>query len=157
MAIPLPTPHAVANLFEELLGRGCTGKAAPIAKVDPKAFTVAEFHGSNDAIVAIACCDIACGASLAAALTVFPPVRVDDCIKAKELDEDLASNLYENFNVLAAIFPQVGAPRVVLRKVINDGNLPEAIGAVLAKPSARVEMDLAVTGYKTGKFAIYAA
>jgi hypothetical protein len=84
-------------------------------------------------------------------------VRVDDCIKAKGLDDDLISNLYENFNVLAAIFPQVGAPRVVLRKVINDGNLSDAVGAILAKPSARVEMDLGVTGYKTGKFAIYAA
>jgi hypothetical protein len=157
MAIPLPTPHAVATLFEELLGRGCTAKAAPIPKVDPKVFAIAEFRGSDDAILAVACCDIACGASLAAALTVFPPVRVDDCIKAKELDDDLVSNLYENFNVLAAIFPQVGAPRVALRKVIHDGNLSEAVGAVLAKPSARVEMDLGVTGYKTGKFAIYAA
>jgi hypothetical protein len=157
MAIPLPTPTAIASLFEELLGRDCTGKSAPIPKVDPKTFCVAEFHDSNAAIVAVACCDIPCGGSLAAALTVLPAVSVDDCVKAKALDETMTSNLYEVFNVLAAIFPQVGGPRVVLKKMISDGVLPPAVEAVLAKPSARVELDLGVTGYKTGKFAVYAA
>ena len=150
MSTSLPTTVVVANLLTDLLGQKTTSKSAT-ATPQPLSQAVAEYRDAGQALRAIATCDMAVGASFAAALTMVPPARVDECIKDKKLDQPLAENLYEVFNVLAAAFPKSGADRVILRAVHHDGKLPDDALALMTKPRQRIDMDIAVNGYRSGK------
>jgi hypothetical protein len=155
MSLPLPNPLEVATMIGDLVGRPVTAKTAPAVKIDPAARAVATYVDESDALRAVAVCDIPVGASLGAALIMMPVVAVDDCIKAKALDEMLAENLYEVFNVLSAIFPKTGGPRLLL-KALHTTPPPADALALLDKPSKRVDIEMSVGGYKSGRLAILA-
>ena len=157
MAMPLPNPLELANLFGDLLDRNVTATASALPKPDAASFAFAEFHGDAGDVQAVACCDGPIGASLAAALTVMPPTRVDEWLRESKRDETMMANLYETFNVLAAIFPKVGAPRMVLRSVVHDGKTSDRAKAIVKAPGRKAEYEVSVNGYKKGRFAIYAA
>jgi hypothetical protein len=152
--IPLPPASAVAQLLSDLIGRAVTAKVVSATRMDPGAQAVAVYVGECQSLRAVAFCDLAVGASLGAALVMMPPVRVDGCVKAKRLDDVLTENLYEVFNVVAGVFPQNGAPRVVLRALHCSGGVPADVQAVLAKPGQRLDLEIAVAGYRSGRFAI---
>jgi hypothetical protein len=153
MAVPLPPAHAVAKLIGDLIGRPVTAKTAPLANIEPKARAVAAYVDESNALRAVAMCDIAVGASLGAALVMIPPAAVDDCIKAKEIDGMMSENLYEVFNVLSAIFPKNGGPRLLLR-ALHATEMPDDVTAALAKPGARMDVEMSVGGYRSGRMAI---
>ncbi len=87
---------------------------------------------------------------------MVPAVRVDDCIKEKCLDETLTENLHEVFNVLAAVFPQSDAPRVIFRGLHFGADVPEEVKALLAKPVGRLDLEIDVAGYRSGRLTILA-
>jgi hypothetical protein len=153
MAIPLPPANAVAKLIGDLIGRPVTAKTAPLANIEPKARAVAAYVDEKNALQVVAFCDIAVGASLGAALVMIPPAVVDDCIKAKALDEMMAENLYEVFNVLSAIFPKSGGPRLLLR-ALHATETPDDVTACLAKPGTRMDVEMSVGGYRSGRMGI---
>lgn len=156
MSLPLPNPLEVATMIGDLVGRPVTAKTAPAVKIDPAVRAVATYVDESDALRAVAFCDLPVGASLGASLIMMPPVAVDDCIKAKALDETLAENLYEVFNVLSAIFPKTGGPRLLL-KALHTTPPPAEVDALLDKPSKRMDVEMSVGGYKSGRLAILAA
>jgi hypothetical protein len=156
MSIPLPPQNSVAVLLGQLIDRNVTAKAAPAPKA-PITQAVAAYLGECQSLLAVACCDLSVGGSLGAALTMIPPDRVNECVKAGRLDDFLAENLYEVFNVLSAVFPKHGAPRVFLREVHRAAELPDDVRAVLAKPARRLDLEVAVPGYRSGLLSILAA
>jgi hypothetical protein len=157
MTTPLPNPLELANLFGELFDRGVTATASPLPKPDAARFAIAEFHGGDDEVKVVACCDGPLGASLAAALTIMPAGRVDEWLRETPHDEMMVSNLYETFNVLAAIFPKVGGPRMVLRNVVYDNKPSPRASEIVKAPAKKAEYEMNVSGYKKGRIAIYAA
>lgn len=153
MSSPMPSPAVIATLLTDLLGRPTTAKSGAAAP-KPLSQAFAEYRDAGQALRAVTTCDMAVGASFAAALTMVPVARVDECIKDKSLDQPLTENLYEVFNVLAASFPKSGADRVVLRAMHHDGKLSADALALIAKPGQRLDMDIAVSGYRSGKLSI---
>lgn len=153
----LPPALTLTNLITDLVGQRVTSKASAAARPDPKKQFAATYRNEGGDLVAVAVCDVPVGASLAAALTMVPANRVDDCVKDGRVDTVLRENLHEVFNVLSAAFPMCGAPRVVLRELRCQEDAPAEIGAVLAKPSSRLDLELSVSGYRSGKFALLAA
>ncbi len=154
MPIKLPPANAVADMLGGLISRAVTAKAAPALKLDLGSQSVAAYLDESKSLLAVAYCDLPVGASLAAALMLVPSERVDECVKEKELDTVLKENLYEIFNVMASLFPKNGAPRLVLRELNADGTIPDDVKAVLDKPGARLDLDINVSGYRSGKLAI---
>ena len=162
MAIPLPPAYPLAQLIGELIGRDVTARAAKAVPADLRQQAVAVYDDDQKAMRAIAYCDLPVAASLGAALILIPSARVEDCIKAKALDQQLADNVYEVFNVMSAIFPQHGGPRLVLRSVHHRGELPADAKALLdratkLKPSERADLDVSVEGYQSGRMVLLAA
>ncbi len=157
MKIKMPLLPAVARLLTDLVGRNVTPKSAPGAKppVGPQA--VAAYVDPAGALLAVALCDVPSGASLGAALVLIPPASVEDAVKAKQLDPSLTENLYEVLNVFSSIFPISGGPRVLLRALITDGKLPDDVVALMAKPAQRLDMDVTVAGYLSGRMTLMAA
>jgi hypothetical protein len=128
----------------------------PVKPGVPGTQIVAAYVGECQNLQVVICCDLAVGGSLGAALMMVPAVRVDECVKEKCLDEVLTGNLYEVFNVLAAVFPQNGAPRVIFRGLHWGADVPGEVKAILADPRGRLDLEIDVTGYRTGRLAILA-
>lgn len=156
MPIPLPTPQIIAHLLTELFDHGVTATVATAAPIDPRAVSIAGYRDEANNLLALMCCDLALGGSFGASLIVVPVGRVDECIKAKKLDELLTENLYEVFNVLASTFPKAGAPRLILREVHHSEMPDAALAAVLSKPARRVDLDVSVAGYRKGRLVLLA-
>ncbi|MGE0801456.1 MAG: hypothetical protein AB7G13_19250 [Lautropia sp.] len=163
MAIPLPPAHPLAQLLGELVGRDVTARtAAKPVPADPRQLAVAAFDDEQKALRAVAYCDLPVAASLGAALILIPPGRVDESVKAKALDQQLTDNVYEVFNVMSSLFPRHGGPRLILRSVHHNGDVPDDVKAVLdraakLKPSERSDLDVEVAGYQSGRMVLIAA
>ena len=147
----MPTPVAIADLITDLIGRDVTAKTTPPSPLAAKGRTVAVYRDAEHMLKAAVCCDLAVGGSFGAAMTVMPVGLVDDSVKAGKLEAGLSENLYEVFNVLSAIFPKAGMPRLILRGVHADGNVDPEVAVLLAKPPDRIDMDVSVAGYRPGK------
>ena len=156
MAMPLPPAAAVARMLGDLVGRDVTAKPMAPARSEPGTKAIATYLGECKTIRAIAFCDVPAGASLGAALVVVPPAVVDDSVKARQIDETLVENLYEVFNVLSAVFPQHGAERVLLRDLKADGAIADDVKAFLKQPTTRLDLEISVAGYRSGRLAILA-
>ncbi|SCY07087.1 hypothetical protein SAMN05216420_102191 [Nitrosospira sp. Nl5] len=156
LSVRLPPANAVASMLGELIGRAVTAKVVPAKPMVPGTQAVGAYFGECESLRVVVCCDLAVGGSLGAALVMVPAARVDECVKEKCLDEILTENLYEVFNVLAAVFPQNGAPRVIFRS-LYCANVPGEVKAVLAKPLGRLDLEIDIAGYRSGRLAILAA
>jgi hypothetical protein len=155
MLMKLPPALAIARLLTDLVGRNVTARIVPgPAKPFEGVQSVAAYIDESATLRAVSYCDIAVGASLGAALVLIPPAVVEESIKAKELDASLAENLQEIFNVLASVFPQTGSPRVLLREVGISSHTPDDVKAVMTKSSARMDVDVDVAGYRSGRLSI---
>lgn len=153
----LPPPLTLTNLVGDLIDQRVTSKATPATRADPKKQLAATYRNEAGDVVAVALCDLPVGASFAAALTMVPAGRVDECVKDGRLDDVLRENLHEVFNVLSAAFPMSGAPRVILHEMrCQQDASPETV-AVVAAPSSRLDLDVTVGGYRSGKFSLLAA
>lgn len=153
----LPLPLTLTNLIGDLIDQRVTSKAATAIPPDPRKQIAATYRNDAGELSAVAFCDLAVGGSLGAALTMVPVGRVDECLKAGRLDDVLRENLHEVFNVLSAAFPMSGSPRVVLTELRCQEAPAADVAALLAKPTGRLDLDLAVNGYRSGKFALLAA
>ena len=152
----LPAPLTLTKLVGDLIDRRVTSKVSPAVRPEPKKQVAATYRNEAGELVAVAVCDVAVGASFAAALTMMPVGRVDECLE-DGFDDVLRGNLHEVFNVLSAAFPMSGAPRVVLHEMRCQEDPPAEVDAVLATPSGRVDLEIAVDGYRSGRFALLAA
>ena len=153
----LPPPLMLTNLVGDLIDQRVTSKAATASRPDTKKQVAATYRNEAGDIVAVALCDLPVGASFAAALTLVPAGRVDECVKDGRLDDILRENLHEVFNVLSAAFPMSGSPRVVLHAMRCHEDASADVGAVLAAPSSRLDLEITVSGYRSGKFSLLAA
>jgi hypothetical protein len=154
--VPLPPAKAVAKLLGDLIGRAVTAKVVPAKPAPAESLSVAAYFGECQSLRAVAVCDLPAGGSLGAALMMVPADRVTECVKEKKLDQILTENLYEVLNVMAAVFPQNGAPRLILRGVHRGTEAPDEVKGVLAKPAKRMDLEIDVAGYPTGRLAILA-
>ncbi|MDN5881754.1 MAG: hypothetical protein L0H37_05205, partial [Nitrosospira sp.] len=152
----LPPANAIARMLSELTGREVTAKAASTKLMASGMQAVGTYFGECESLRVVVCCDLAVGGSLGAALVMVPAARVDDCLQEKCLDETLTENLYEVFNILAAVFPQNGSPRVILRGLHCGAAIPGEVKAVLANPLGRLDLEIDVAGYRSGRLSILA-
>lgn len=156
LSMRLPPAHAVARMLGELTGRAVTAQAVSAKPSAPGSQLVAAYAGECQSLQVVISCDLAVAGSLGAALMMVPAARVDECVREKCLDEILTGNAYEVFNVLAAVFPRTGAPRVIFRD-LHCGDVPAEVKAVLADPLGRLDLEIGVAGYRSGRLAILAA
>lgn len=156
MSMHLPPAVAVARMLGDLVGREVTATRMVPTRSQPGTKAIATYLGDCKTIRAVAFCDVPAGASLGAALVVVPPAVVDDSVDARRIDETLVANLYEVFNVLSAVFPQHGGERVSLRDLKADGLIADDVKAFLQQPTTRLDLEISVSGYRSGRFAILA-
>ena len=158
MPTELPQPPLVSQTLSNLLGRdvGVKRASAPLVPGPRAPVTVATFVNADGAAQVLCVCDVAAAASVGAALSMIPPALANECVKKGVLDPGVRENLHEVMNVGAAMLSGSGT-RLALRDLfVPPDALPAEIKQFLARPPARADFELTVSGYPPGKMAIVA-
>jgi hypothetical protein len=157
----LPSAASIEELTGMLLGRKVKTKligAIPSSQFRAAA-TYVEDTG-NLAFVVTTC--MACLAGVGAALALIPPGMVQEAVKTGKPSEMSVENAYEVFNVASSLFntmsdatkDEVSAVHVKIG-ALTIGPLDPKLAAKIAKPIARVDYDINITGYPDGKLSVF--
>ena len=147
----------IGSLLTEILGRKVDVKtisAFPVTGSDPTLTAV--YETSEGTVVGACICDLDLVLNAGAALCLIPPYEVQENVKAKKWDPALVENFKEVLNICAQLFSERPALRVKLESVCLDkeARSPKS-AALLAKPGKRLHLQLAITGYGSGRIAIF--
>jgi hypothetical protein len=157
MTFPLPTPEAIGKMLSNLLGRKIVVKpaAAPAA---PGKKAVATYATASSPAAMVAVLDLPLACSLGAALSMIPAAVASQSVRSGTVASNLLENLEEVMNVTAALLGAGGPVRLALEAVFPPGkSLPPEAQAVVARPAARVDFEIAVSGYEAGTLTVLAA
>lgn len=148
---PVEAPE-LRRLLADLLGRGVTVTAVDGAVAPTGASWFVTDEGAPAAAIAT---DLALSAHLAGALSMLPPGRCEEAVAEGGLDEVLAGNLGEVFNVLGVLFNRDGGPHVKLDGV--QVGTPTGEACELAAGPAGRSFEVALEGYGTGRLRVAVA
>jgi len=153
----LPTTKSIKDILDGLLGREVVLRpAAPITPTQASSGVLARYVDDAGGLRAVAAWDLAGGANVGAAVGLFPKGAVEAALEDGELSGNLLENLSEVSNVLAQAFNVPGAPHVRLAANHVDAVQGASGDAVelLHASGGRLDYDVAVDGYGTGRLAI---
>ncbi len=159
ITLVLPTQEQVTRLFSDLLGRKVTAKKVPAQPLHSEApALVAQYvyqHGGTGALIF---CDLAVACHAGAALMLLPPPSAVAAVKAGQLTGTIVDNMREVLNVSANLFIHEMRAHVRLGAIFElPKELPADIAKILAKPLARIDLNVEVSGYGSGRMVVYTA
>lgn len=149
----LPKIELVGQLMSSLLGQGVTAKPSAPQAVGPGAKVLTGVYASDDGAVQVLCvCDYALAAYAGAALSMIPAGVAKDSLRGAALPEGIEENFREVLNIVTGLLNRPGAPHVKLQDMLRPAD-PAAPGVagVLAKPAARLDMEITIANYGVGK------
>lgn len=145
----LPSPPAMARLVGTLVDKAVRVSAGT-ARCVPAYVALYVDDSGRDVIACLV--DRTLVAVFGAALALIPPGVAAEAAKSPSITELLLSNAYEVLNVLAAAFnesaPESEHVRLRALRIITD--VPQKLTAAMQ----RVDYDVTVTSYVTGRLAI---
>jgi two-component system chemotaxis response regulator CheY len=144
-----PKELTLAEMLEELLGRGVTTKPSTPPKLAVPG-AIARYRGENEATRALLVAELEVAASMGAALSRIPRGVVEEEARAGELSEIVETNLYEVFNVLSKAVPGY-EERWHLEGMKVIGELGEHPEVWNARPDTwRSCLTVSIDGYPSG-------
>ncbi len=151
----LPDETAVAQFLRILLSRGATLRKSSV--LSPRGrVAIAEYGELAGEPRFLLLCNVPLGVYLGASLSLLSASVASEAVKADELTESLAENLSEVFNVASRLFDGWGA-RIILRRVFLPGTpVPDEV-LKLADSKQRVDYEVRIDGYGSGKLSLCAA
>lgn len=159
MQCELPALKDVAQTLTALLGRHAAVSVSktPYRPGSAERVLIATYRGLDGTLGAVCLADLAFAAYVGAALAMFPLPRAQESLRAGKLDEQLEENFHEVMNVISTILTR-GEARERLDAVLpRVAGVPADAAAALAKPRARLDLEVEVTGYAKGKLTFLAA
>ncbi|MBM3775478.1 MAG: hypothetical protein FJW37_09985 [Acidobacteria bacterium] len=152
----LPAPDSAQSTLSEILDLEVKVRKPPPVKYAPKDVYYAGVYKDEDgADVAVCVFDLALAAGAGAALIRFPEVVAKESVKAGKLDESVLENLHEILNICSRFF-QIPGSRVQLSSVrASFEEMPRGVPELIASP-ARLDLEVAVRGYGSGKMSLSA-
>jgi hypothetical protein len=141
----------------DLCGKACRAKSSGPLPLPPRIPVVlAEYNndqGNTDALVIL---DLSVASSAGAALSLFPKNVVADCVRSGQLTESIAENVREIFNVITGLLnSRSEAPHVTLGNVcLPPAKVAPEVWKKWLPPSGRLDLDVSLEGYESGKMAI---
>ena len=154
MGYVTPKDVDVKAMLAMLLGDNLEVKPAPGA-LDTSKGLYALYVDDTDAPVAACVCDPAFAAYAGGALSMLPPGGAEDAAKSGELSDVMVDNTYEVMNICSRLLMTDSTPHLRLQKLYKDmGEIPEGGRSVVTKPSKRVDFDLKVPRYGSGRLSL---
>lgn len=153
----LPAEKLVKDVLDGMLGRETALKHSEqrMSPIDAVGGMVASYCDDAGKVRAIVGWSVAAAAYVGGALGLIPPATTEEMVTEHYLKTDVAENLAEICNVLAATFEQAGSPHVRLLKTYEPAaKAPPDISIFLYQHSERVDLDVEVPTYGTGKMSL---
>ncbi len=152
----LPPAEAVSRMLTDLLGRSCV--ARPTAKPGfAEQGLIGVLVNRAGQTKALTFSDRSFTASVGAALALIPRTVADDAAKKGVIPPSLLENHQEIVNIATALFNAVNpdAEHVKLESMVATGpQCPQALRTFLVKPTARLDVEVEITGYSSGKLSL---
>jgi hypothetical protein len=152
----LPNPKDVRDLFESLFGKDVTVAPGEPVSLNAKP-AVAVYVDPTMATTALCLLDISLAAWLAGALALLPKGGLADAIDEGELSQGHLEAVYEVVNIAASMFNGEGINHSKLYKLYAPGESVPADIAGLAAAFNRIDLEVDVAGYGSGKLSIVLA
>ena len=152
---PIPTAEAIRRTLADLLGRPIEIKPNPGGLKAIQRGVIAEYARADGVSVGLFVTDVPFAAYCGAALSMVPAGVAADSIRTGKLDANLAENTQEVFNILSSLLNAEGFAHSALKAVHTiPGALPPQITPLVAKPAARLELNIGINGYGSGSFIV---
>ena len=154
---PLPAALEVRELLEGLLGRevdGTVGTGAVDPTQHPGAM-VGVYVDDTLGLRALVLFDLALSAHVGASIALVPPKAAAQVVEDGLLTPNLYDNTAEVLNVAASLFNHEGAPHVRLYEAYAPREmLPADVARWVLAYVARLDMELTVAGYGSGRLSV---
>lgn len=156
---PLPRQMEVRDLLGGMLGRAVDVAvgAAPVSAADqPVVGVYVTRLGGANALVAL---DLPLAAGIGAAIALIPPGGAQTSVEDGMLSDALLDNASEVLNVFASLFNADDAPHLRLDGVHDAARhlLPAAVAAGLQEYGPRLDAEVAIKGYGSGRLSVVVA
>jgi len=152
----LPNPKDVRDLFEDLLNRPVTVNIAdPLKDADVKRTMVNLYVDDALKLAAVIGLELPLAAYTGAALGLIPAGGAQDCVEGGTLTAMIAENVTEAANIMASLLNGPGKRHVRMYQRFLPGEAPppDATGYLLAL-GRRLDLDIEVTGYGSGRLSV---
>ncbi len=157
MAIYLPVPKEIRDLFTDLMGREVTlSPSSPLAPRPAEPTSVAVYVDDHLQVSALVVCDLAFSAYAGAAIGLIPAPIAAESIEAGALDDNLRDNLYEVLNIASSLFNPPGADHLKLYELFPAavGGLPPQVRIQTLTLGRREDLSIDIAGYGHGLMSI---
>lgn len=154
---PLPAALEVRELLEGLLGRD-VGAEVGIEPVDPRQHpgaVVGVYVDDALTLTAVVLVDVPLAAYVGAAIALLPPRGAAEAVEREMLTPALFDNTAEILNVAASLFNHDGAPHLRLyESYAPRETLPADVAKLVMAFVRRLDMDVSVAGYGSGRLSV---
>ncbi len=155
-----PTSKAVSELLTNLVGEEVVVKQLESGDFELEDIAaVGEFVGDDGTLLTVCTLDLAAGSWLGAALAMIPKAAVEKDLKAKRFSDEVQENIQEVFNISSSVFHKSGLPhfRFSQLHLIKDNPPPDTVQALLDDPASKIDLEMEVPGYGSGRISYYMA
>ncbi len=155
----LPHAKALRDMLEELLGRDVNLQVGPpVVPSRVVRSAVGVYVDERLGLRAIVVADLALAAFAGASIALVPKAGAQASIEDGELAPNLAENVAEIVNIMAALFNLDGHPHVRLDGFHAPGEeLPADVAGLSAAYVNRLDLTVTIGGYGTGRLSIVVA
>ncbi len=149
----LPPPDVVGHLMADIVGREIVAKrSAPLDLKAPTPKVYGLYRNDKTGDVGLCVMDYPLAAFSGGAMMIFPKDVVNDAIKGN-FSPGLLDAVQEILNVLAGVFHT--ASHITLQNYcLKRSELPMAAEAPLNVPLSRLDVEVQVAGYGSGKMTL---
>lgn len=154
--VTMPAVQAVQDLISGLLGKRVAvkdGKAFAPGGTSPVVIGI--YKRDDEAVAGLVVMDVPLAANAAAALVLIPPGVAGESARSGKLSENLLENVKELLNVCGRLFVSPGTAHIRMKATCTvPPAAPPEIAGLLAKPNARLDLELNIPGYAGGRLAV---
>jgi hypothetical protein len=124
----------------------------------PTARGVATYVDASGKLAFVALTDMAFLAGVGAALAMIPPPVAAEAVKTGKPSPVLVENAFEVMNILSSLYndPEGKGAHVKIRTLVVVPPIAADVAALLAKPLARLDLEMQLPGYANGKLTLLA-
>ncbi|HEX2902117.1 MAG TPA: hypothetical protein VHO01_01560 [Jatrophihabitans sp.] len=153
----LPSNKDIKDLLEGMLGRDVSLEpaATTLSSTDTIGSLIATYCDDDSRTRAVLGWSIDAGAHVGAAIGLVPAPLAKEMAAEQFLRLDIADNLAEVSNVMAALFDKPGNPHVRMQdRYCPAASAPAELSSFLYTNADRLDLDITVKGYGSGKLAL---
>jgi hypothetical protein len=153
---PVPVKEDLRNLLRDLLGRSVVvDKDSELVLDDGRPGIVATYITDAGQLAALIPMDVVFACAVGGALSMIPPVVVQESVANGVVSENLLDNASEVLNICTQLLNSAGTPHLRFKELLPvPGHLPDDVRALLEAPAFRRDFAVLVESYGDGRCSV---